>query len=113
MVPGETMKVYEQIRHAILNKFIVVAWYDGLRREMCPHVLGTHEGRQRALFYQFGGSSKRGLGPPGDPDNWRYMDIDNLSSVSIHDGVWRTAPNYRGITESIREHIDWIDVQAS
>ena len=49
--------VYDLIRQAIIEKKQVVAIYNGHQREMCPHVIGTKNGRQKALFYQFGGTS--------------------------------------------------------
>jgi hypothetical protein len=51
---------YNAIRNAIANKQQVVATYKGHVREMCPHVIGTKNGREQALFYQFGGTSSSG-----------------------------------------------------
>ncbi len=45
---------YALIQQAILNKDQVIATYQGHRREMCPHVIGTKHGRRQALFYQLG-----------------------------------------------------------
>jgi len=49
-MPGE---FYELLRRAIVERRQVVAVYDGLRRELCPHRLGTKNGRLQCLFYQF------------------------------------------------------------
>ena len=54
---------------------------------MCPHVIGTRDGEPRALFFQFAGSSGRGLRPQGD---WRCLPLVGLSDVSIHGGLWHT-----------------------
>lgn len=54
------MDTYALIREAIQRKQQVLATYDGHAREMCPHVLGTKDGRRQALFYQFGGTSSSG-----------------------------------------------------
>src|SRR5712692_5769769 len=72
MMPSAT---YMKIRDAILQKLVVSADYDRHHREMCPHTLGMKHGREHALYYQFGGTSKRGLGPDGSPQNWRCVDI--------------------------------------
>ncbi len=90
------MTVYEIISDAIQNRKIVTATYRNRPRVMCPHVLGTKRGRQQALFYQFAGDSSSGLGPDGDPENWRCMFLDELSDVSSGDaqGEWHTAPNH-------------------
>lgn len=88
------MDVYALIRQAILDKDIVVATYNGHFREMCPHVLGTKNGRRQCLFYQFAGTSSSGLGPDGSPDNWRCIPIGALRDVSVRKGDWHTAPNH-------------------
>lgn len=93
----ETMLVedaYELIRRAIANRLVVCASYDGHYREMCPHVIGSKRGRAHALLYQFGGTSSSGLAPDGAPGNWRCMDIDQLSDVSIMPGDWHTSYNH-------------------
>lgn len=86
---------YALIREAIERKWIVTAWYKGHHREMCPHVIGTKNGNEHALLYQFAGtSSSRPLGPSGSGHNWRCLDIVELSQVSIQPGPWHTAPNH-------------------
>ncbi len=82
------MDPYHLIKDAILRKRQIVATYDGSRREMCPHVLGMTGGRAYALFYQFAGESRSGLGPPGSPQNWRCCEVDRLEDVSARDGRW-------------------------
>jgi len=93
--PGEAMNNYMLIRDAILNKQIVKAVYKGHFREMCPHVLGTKNGRRQCLFYQFGGSSSSGgYIQPGSPANWRCIPIYSLEDVEVTDGEWHTAANH-------------------
>jgi hypothetical protein len=83
------------IERAIRNKQIVCAMYKGHYREMCPHTLGWSKTRkEHALLYQFGGSSQSGLQPDGSQQNWRCLDLDELSSVTIKDGTWHTADNH-------------------
>jgi hypothetical protein len=93
---AKQMSTYEIVRDAIQNKKVVVAWYDGHERIMCPHVLGTKKGRAQALFYQFAGTSKSGLLPDCSPSNWRCLFLDQLSNVASRDagGEWHTAPNH-------------------
>lgn len=61
-----TEGIYALVRRAIKGKQQVHATYDGHRRRMCPHVIGTRGGQPRALFFQFAGTSSRGLLPGGD-----------------------------------------------
>jgi hypothetical protein len=78
---------YALVRGAIEGRRQVEAVYGGHRRRMCPHVIGTRAGSPRALFFQFAGSSGRGL-PPGG--GWRCLPLDGLTEVSVHDGPWHT-----------------------
>jgi len=82
--------VFDMIREAIEKKRIVIATYHRHRRMMCPHVLGTKNGRAQALFYQFGGTSSSQLGPPGSSENWRCIPINGLTDVEVVDGDWHT-----------------------
>ncbi|MSQ32187.1 MAG: hypothetical protein EXR59_02980 [Dehalococcoidia bacterium] len=86
--------VYSLIRQDILNKEQVVATYDGYQREMCLYVIGTKDGNNQALFYQFGRSSRSGLSPVGSENNWRCIPISGLSNVSLRKGEWFTAANF-------------------
>ena len=90
-MPSDT---YNLIRQAILDKQQVIAEYLGRRREMCPHAIGTKNGREKAIFLQFGGSSSSGLGQP--KDNWRCIFIDGLTDVSIGEGTCIPPPTTRG-----------------
>ena len=85
---------YNLIRQPIAKKQQVTGMYNGYIRNMCPHVIGTKNGREQALFYQFAGGSSSGLAPAGAPDNWRCMPISMLSQVAVEDGEWHTAPNH-------------------
>lgn len=85
---------YGIIRNAILNKQQVVATYKDHVREMCPHVIGTKNGREQALFYQFGGFSSSGVIIPGSPQNWRCIAIDGLSNITVRTGGWHTGSNH-------------------
>src|SRR5438445_12776593 len=83
-------EVYEMVAEAIRNKRQVLATYHGLRREMCPHVLGRGpDGQVQALFFQFGGESGKRLPPQGD---WRCLRLAELSDVLVRDGPWHTGP---------------------
>ena len=87
------MSTYQTIYDAVKNQQIVRATYRNYVRVMCPHVLGTKNGRQQALCYQFDGESSTGLEPGGSENNWRCMFLDELSDVSVESGTWHTAPN--------------------
>jgi hypothetical protein len=97
--------VYELIRTATLTRQQVVATYNGQRRELCPHVLGTKEGRQQALFFQFGGGSSSSLPLGGE---WRCLSVDGLEDVVVRDGPWHTGSGH----QYLETCVDKIDVEA-
>ncbi len=87
--------VYRTVYSAVENRRPISAVYHGLPRLFCPHRLGRNRKDQlRVLCYQYGGQSESGLGPPGSPDNWRCIALEELSKVKLLRERWRTAPNH-------------------
>ena len=97
---------YTLIRQAILGKNQVRATYQGRLRKMCPHTLGTKNGRRQALFFQFAGESSRGLPPGGE---WRCIPVDELVDVSVHEGEWHTDDRH----SQPQTCVDEIDVEVA
>jgi hypothetical protein len=97
--------VYARIRAATLAKQQVVATYKGHRRELCPHILGTKDGRRQALFFQFGGGSSSSLPAGGD---WRCLPVDELEDVVVRDGPWHS----NSLDRFLETCVDEIDVEA-
>lgn len=87
-------RTYVIIRQAIREKHQIAATYHGYAREMCPHVIGTTDGREHVLVYQFGGHSASGMEADGSPENWRCMFVDELTSVVARPGAWHSAPKH-------------------
>lgn len=103
----QTSPAYQLVRKAIQEKLIVVAEYKGHVREMCPHVIGTKDGRENALFYQFAGGSSSGIGTSGATYNWRCIHLNELSNIRLKKGEWHTAGNH----SSSQTCVDNIDVE--
>ena len=101
-------EVYELLREAIINKDQVVCEYQGYQREICPHVIGTKEGKRQMLAYQFGGHSSRGL-PPGGA--WRCMVVDEITNaVSIPSDEWHTGDRHtkrQTCVDYVDEEVDY------
>jgi hypothetical protein len=95
---------YELIRAAITERQQVFATYQGKRREMCPHALGSTNGRSQALFFQFGGESSRPLPPGGQ---WRCLAVDELDGIELHEGAWHSGDGHSR-TQSC---VDIVDVE--
>ena len=95
------MDAYTIVRNAILNKDSISGQYHGFARKLSPHVIGTNKrGQRQALFYQYGGGSVTGLGPPGSIKNWRCIPIDDMSDVSTISGEWNTADEH-GVRQQV------------
>ena len=82
---------FDLIKQAIAERKLISAVYHGKQRELCPHVLGWKVERERALLFQVGGDSAKGLDAIG---SWRCLNLDELSEVDIYEGEFRTGPGY-------------------
>ena len=101
------METYQLIKQAIQKKQQVIATYNGFRREMCPHTLGSKNGVAHCLFYQFGGESSSGPIIPGSDKNWRCIAVNQLSDIIVLDGPWHT-----GTRHSRRQTcIDFVEIE--
>jgi hypothetical protein len=85
---------YSTISVAIEKKIPIIATYNGQRRVLCPHALGTKRGRSQALFFQIAGGSNSSLGGTGSGANWRCMDLAKLSDVDFYPGSWYSGGNH-------------------
>ena len=61
---------YDLFARAIIERRQIVCVYEGHPRELCPIILGHSRGEEKALTFQFGGSSNSGLPPGGQ---WRCL----------------------------------------
>src|SRR5580698_7244280 len=95
---------YQIFRDAILNKQQVVCQYGGHERMVCPHVIGTKQGRPQVLTWQFAGGSSSGLPPDGQ---WRCMEISKVANAVARSGEWRTGENH----SRPQTCVDQIDVE--
>jgi hypothetical protein len=84
------MDIEALLEHAIVHREQVVAIYEGVVREFCPHALGTKQHRRHVLVYQFAGSSTSSLPPNGQ---WRCFAVDRLVNAYGRPGPWHTAAN--------------------
>jgi hypothetical protein len=97
---------YQVLRQAIIDRKQVTCIYQGLPREVCPHVIGKKRGKNHVLVFQFGGQSSRGLPPGGE---WRCMDPDTVTNAALRDGPWHTGDSHL----KPQTCVDQIDVEIS
>ena len=88
-------EIHSLIHSAVAQRRPIVAMYKERKRLLCPHRLGWNsDDLSRVLCYQYGGESESGLGPPGDPGNWRCLALERLGKVELLEGPWHTAENH-------------------
>ncbi len=59
-MPSSAYKLFEQ---AMTSRKQIHCTYNGRPRELCPIILGHSQGQEKALTYQLGGQSTKGLPP--------------------------------------------------
>ena len=85
MSQSDHSATFDLFHSAILKRQQVTCMYQGLYREICPHILGHRAGMEMALAYQFGGESSKGLPPGGQ---WRCLKLEDLKDIKLRDGWW-------------------------
>ena len=99
------MTTYETIKLAIQNKQTISADYDRLPRLLCPHVIGTKNGIQQCLCYQYGGQTSQGPITADTAKNWKCLVISKLSNVVVTTDSWHTFDNHSQ-KQTCVDHID-------
>ena len=93
-------RTYTLFRSAILGAQQVVCLYDGRRRELCPHIIGTNKrGEEVVLAWQFGGESS------GPLPQWRCLKLANVSEARMRQGRWHEGGSHRA-TQTCVSDID-------
>jgi uncharacterized protein (DUF4415 family) len=86
--PSRTYKLFEE---AITSQKQMICTYKARYRELCPIILGHSRDREKALTYQFGGESEKGLPPGGQ---WRCLWLSEVSDVRLRDGPWHAGDSH-------------------
>ena len=101
-------QAFRAFHRAILERKQVTCRYQDAEREVCPHILGHSSGAEKALVFQFGGESSKGLPPGGQ---WRCLFLADVSEVALRDGAWHSGKGHR-TTQSCVEDV-YIDVNTA
>jgi hypothetical protein len=68
----------------------VTCSYEGRRRELCPHIIGTSKnGEEVVLAWQFGGQSS------GKLPQWRCLRLANVRDAYARAGAWHEGGSHR------------------
>jgi hypothetical protein len=86
-MPSATYAIF---RNAILAEQQVACVYDGLRRQVCPHIIGTNkDGEEAVLAWQFAGESSRPL------PQWRCLKLANVRHARAREGQWFSGDSHQ------------------
>ena len=89
-MPSQNYKLFAQ---AMDQRKQIVCVYGGLRRELCPIILGhKRSGKEAALTFQFAGESSGKLPPGGQ---WRCLLLSGASEVQLRVGRWYSGSSHR------------------
>jgi hypothetical protein len=98
---AEASPTYQLFARAIVERKQIVCVYGGHPRELCPIILGHSRGQEKALTYQFGGSSNSGLPPGGE---WRCLWLAKIKDAALRDGPWHSGASHtqpQGCVETV------------
>jgi hypothetical protein len=80
---------YALFREAILAEKQVICSYEGRRRELCPHIIGTNrKGEEVVLAWQFAGQSS------GRLPQWRCLRLAEVTDARMRDGSWHAGRSH-------------------
>ena len=102
------MSNYNTIKNAIQSKQSLTLTYQGRVRKVCPHAIGLKNGKEQALFYQYGGSSKSGISS-NPVENWLCISLDGISNIIKNNDAFVSSGNH----SKQNTCIDKIDLEIS
>jgi len=97
-VPSET---YELFHEAMSKRQPITCTYDGLRRELCPIILGRTDGEERVLAFQFAGETHNGpVRPSGE---WKCLRLASVQNAELGTGKWHAGEQHSTTQTCIKE----------
>ena len=83
--------VHALLLEAMRERRPVACVYQGHRREICPVMLGRTGLEEKALVFQFGGTTSKG--PIGKAD-WKCFILAEITVVVLIDGRWHSGSEH-------------------
>lgn len=94
---------YDLFRQAMEEKRSILCLYADYPRVLSPAILGHTGGEEKALVFQSGGNSKRGLSPEGD---WRCLSLSEASHVQLGENDWHGGTSHT-LRQSCVKDVDY------
>ena len=77
---------------AMREKRQVTCRYQGHPRELCPIILGRSGIEEKALVFQFGGSTSQG--PIPAPGEWKCLKLAEVENAVLREGKWHAGTEH-------------------
>jgi len=77
---------------AMREKRQVTCLYQGHPRELCPIILGRTGIEEKALVFQFGGSTSKG--PIPAPGEWKCLKLAEVENAVLREGKWHAGQDH-------------------
>ena len=94
-----TSRTYELFAEAMAAKRPVVCMYQGHPRALCPIILGHTDGAEKALTWQFEGSSSKGP----VRCQWKCITLAEVRNAEIADGPWKSGREHRQAQSCVKD----------
>jgi hypothetical protein len=95
-MPSRTYRLFIE---AMAARKPLVCIYQGHPRTICPIILGHTDGEEKALTWQFEGSSSRGP----VRGQWKCLSLAEVGNVEIIDGPWCSGGEHRQSQTCVKE----------
>ena len=86
--------VHAVFLEAMRERRPVACTYQGHWREICPIMLGRTGLEEKALVFQFGGTTSDGPIPP--PGNWKCFKLGEVRDAVLIEGRWHSGSEHSG-----------------
>ena len=100
-------ETFELICCAILGRKQLACRYDGIHREVNPHIVGHLNGNEMVQVYQFAGDTSKGpIRPPGGYKCWS---VSKIESPALRDGPFHGDEKHKQLQQCVKDiylHVD-------
>jgi hypothetical protein len=83
---------YALFLRAMREKKQIICRYQGHGRELCPILLGRTGLEEKALVFQFGGTTSDGPVPAAG--DWKCLRLAEVENATLRDGPWHVGTEH-------------------
>ncbi len=95
-MPSNTYRLFER---AMAKRRPIACRYQGHPRAICPVILGHSGSVEKALVWQFAGSSSSGA----VSGQWKCLTLSEVEKAEIVEGPWRTGERHGNAQSCVKD----------